>query len=123
MNWTREIEFRISTKVVSIRLRNYPGNFLLDTGATYVAVTPAYAAKAKLSLETGTRLPMKTVGGRSFDHLGMVGGLLPESAVHNYKAYNMTMAEARVGGLGLMIRGFCFLDACIPLSVSLLSLT
>jgi clan AA aspartic protease (TIGR02281 family) len=39
------------------------GNFLLDTGATYVAVTTAFASKARLSFEVGTQLPIKTVGG------------------------------------------------------------
>jgi aspartyl protease family protein len=39
------------------------GNFILDTGATYGAVTPAFASKAKLGVETGTQLPIKTVGG------------------------------------------------------------
>jgi predicted aspartyl protease len=45
------------------------GNFLLDTGATYVAVTPAFASKARLNVETGTQLPMKTVGGTAFADL------------------------------------------------------
>jgi aspartyl protease family protein len=45
------------------------GNFLLDTGATYVAVTTAFASKARLSLETGTQLPMKTVGGSAIADL------------------------------------------------------
>ena len=30
---------------------------------TTVAVTPAFASKAKLGVETGTQLPIKTVGG------------------------------------------------------------
>jgi aspartyl protease family protein len=47
------------------------GKFLLDTGATYVAVTNAFASKAKLSFETGTQLPMKmkTVGGSAIADL------------------------------------------------------
>jgi len=47
-----------------------PGNFLLDTGATFVAVTPEFAAKAKLKIETGTQLPIKTVGGNASADLG-----------------------------------------------------
>jgi clan AA aspartic protease (TIGR02281 family) len=49
------------------------GNFLLDTGATYVAVTPDFAAKAKLKMEAGTQLPMKTVGGTASADLGYAG--------------------------------------------------
>jgi aspartyl protease family protein len=45
------------------------GNFVLDTGATYVAVTPAFASKARLNVESGTQLPMKTVGGTAFADL------------------------------------------------------
>jgi clan AA aspartic protease (TIGR02281 family) len=46
------------------------GNFLLDTGATFVAVTPNFAAKAELEIETGTQLPIKTVGGTASADLG-----------------------------------------------------
>jgi clan AA aspartic protease (TIGR02281 family) len=47
-----------------------PGNFLLDTGATFVAVTPDFASKAKLKIETDTQLPIKTVGGITSADLG-----------------------------------------------------
>ena len=47
-----------------------PGNFLLDTGATYVAVTPDFASKAKLKIDADTQLPMKTVGGTALADLG-----------------------------------------------------
>jgi clan AA aspartic protease (TIGR02281 family) len=54
----------ITTLVVVIN--GVAGTFVLDTGATYVAVTSAFASKAKLNVEAGTQLPMKTVGGFSF---------------------------------------------------------
>jgi clan AA aspartic protease (TIGR02281 family) len=47
-----------------------PGNFILDTGASYVAVTPDFASKAKLKMEAGTQLPIKTVGGIASADLG-----------------------------------------------------
>jgi clan AA aspartic protease (TIGR02281 family) len=59
----------IGVTTVVAAINGIPGNFLLDTGATYVAVTTAFSAKAKLSMETGTRLPMKTVGGSAFADL------------------------------------------------------
>jgi clan AA aspartic protease (TIGR02281 family) len=58
----------LNTLVVVVN--GVPGNFLLDTGATYVAVTPDFASKAKLKLEAGTQLTMKTVGGSGFADLG-----------------------------------------------------
>jgi clan AA aspartic protease (TIGR02281 family) len=57
------------TTVVAV-INGMPGNFLLDTGASYVAVTTAFASKAKLSVDAGTRLPMKTVAGTASADLG-----------------------------------------------------
>jgi clan AA aspartic protease (TIGR02281 family) len=57
----------VTTLVVVIN--GVAGNFVLDTGATYVAVTPAFASKARVNVETGTQLPMKTVGGTAFADL------------------------------------------------------
>jgi aspartyl protease family protein len=52
------------TKLVAV-VNGISGNFLVDTGATYVSVTTAFASKARLSLESGTQLPIKTVGGNA----------------------------------------------------------
>jgi clan AA aspartic protease (TIGR02281 family) len=46
------------------------GNFVLDTGATYVAVTPDFASRAKLKLEARNQLAIKTVGGSALADLG-----------------------------------------------------
>jgi aspartyl protease family protein len=46
------------------------GNFVLDTGATYVAVTPDFASRAKLKLETKNQLAITTVGGSALADLG-----------------------------------------------------
>jgi clan AA aspartic protease (TIGR02281 family) len=48
---------------LNVAVNDVPGNFLLDTGATYVAVTSEFAGKAKLKCGTGTELQMKTVAG------------------------------------------------------------
>jgi tetratricopeptide (TPR) repeat protein len=56
----------IGVTTLAVVINGVTGNFLLDTGATYVAVTPAFASKAKLKVETETQLSMKTVGGTSF---------------------------------------------------------
>lgn len=79
-----DVQFASGTAVVSrlalpgtteantlvVVVNGIPGNFLLDTGATFVAVTPDFAAKAKLNIETGTQLPIKTVGGAASADLG-----------------------------------------------------
>jgi len=58
----------VNTLVVTIN--GVSGNFLLDTGATYVSVTSDFASKSKLNIESGTQLPMKTVGGTALADLG-----------------------------------------------------
>jgi aspartyl protease family protein len=49
--------------ILTVAINGVSGNFLLDTGATYVSVTPNFASRAKLNVETGMQIPMKTVGG------------------------------------------------------------
>jgi clan AA aspartic protease (TIGR02281 family) len=51
----------VNTLIVTIN--GVSGNFLLDTGATYVAVTSNFGLKAKLNMENAIQLPIKTVGG------------------------------------------------------------
>ena len=46
------------------------GNFLVDSGADYVAVTPEFSARAKVKIEPGDRMPMKTAGGSAFAEIG-----------------------------------------------------
>jgi aspartyl protease family protein len=61
---------KIGMNTLVVVVNGVPGNFLLDTGATYVAVTPEFSSKAKLKFETGTQLPIKTVGGSALADLG-----------------------------------------------------
>jgi len=58
----------VNTLVVVVN--GTPGNFILDTGATFVAVTPDFATKAKIRTESGIELPIKTVGGNAIADLG-----------------------------------------------------
>jgi tetratricopeptide (TPR) repeat protein len=46
------------------------GNFILDTGATFVAVTPQFASKARIDTESGNQVIMKTVGGTALADIG-----------------------------------------------------
>jgi aspartyl protease family protein len=70
----------IGVSVLAVRVNGVAGNFLLDTGATYVAVTPAFASKAKLNVETGTQLPMKTVGGSAVADLAYASAIAVDKA-------------------------------------------
>ena len=54
---------RPDVNVLAAAINGVVGNFILDTGASYVAVTRDFAAKAKLRLDEGSQLPIKTVGG------------------------------------------------------------
>ena len=52
---------RVHTLAVTVN--GVIGNFVLDTGASYVSVTRGFAVKAKLTLEAGNQVLMKTVSG------------------------------------------------------------
>jgi len=54
---------RPDVNVLAAAINGVVGNFILDTGASYVAVTRDFAAKAKLRVDDGSQLPIKTVGG------------------------------------------------------------
>ena len=47
------------------------GNFILDTGATFVSITSQFAFKAKVATEPGkNQVIMKTVGGKALAEIG-----------------------------------------------------
>ena len=48
---------------LSVVVNGVAGNFILDTGATYVAVTSDFAKNAKATVEGATVISLKTVGG------------------------------------------------------------
>jgi aspartyl protease family protein len=81
----------VNTLVVVIN--GVSGNFLLDTGATYVAVTPEFSAKAKVSREAAIQLPIKTVGGSGNAELGYATTV----AVGNAQAQGVVVAIIRGG--------------------------
>jgi clan AA aspartic protease (TIGR02281 family) len=57
-------------RTLPVTINGIFGNFMLDTGATYVAVTPEFAAKARISTAGATQVPIKTVGGATVADLG-----------------------------------------------------
>jgi predicted aspartyl protease len=76
---------------LSVVINGVSGNFILDSGATYVATTPEFAAKAKISIETRSQLPMKTVGGAVFADLGYATTI----SVGNAEAQGVAVAVIR----------------------------
>ena len=46
------------------------GNFILDTGATFVSITSQFARKANVATEPGNQVIMKTVGGKAIAEIG-----------------------------------------------------
>jgi len=67
------------------------GNFILDSGATYVAVTPEFSERAKIKLEAARQLPIKTVGGVTVADLGYADKV----SVGNAEAQGVAIAVIR----------------------------
>jgi len=57
-------------RTLTVTVNGVSGNLILDTGATFVSITPQFAAKAKISTEPGNQLSMKTAGGRVLAEIG-----------------------------------------------------
>jgi aspartyl protease family protein len=55
---------------LQVAVNGVPGNFVLDTGASFVSVTRRFGEKAKLSVEPGNQILMKTVSGTSQAEIG-----------------------------------------------------
>jgi clan AA aspartic protease (TIGR02281 family) len=73
-------------RTVPVSINGVSGEFILDTGADYVTLTPNFAARSKLAVETGNPIPMRTAGGFARADLGSadviaVGGARAEKVV------------------------------------------
>jgi aspartyl protease family protein len=65
-NGTARIAFAADSGVhlVPVVINGVTGNFILDTGASFVAVTSQFAAKAKITVEAGNQVTIQTAGGK-----------------------------------------------------------
>jgi clan AA aspartic protease (TIGR02281 family) len=65
-NGTARIAFAADSgvRLVPVVINGVTGNFILDTGASFVAVTSQFAAKAKITVEAGNQLAIQTAGGK-----------------------------------------------------------
>jgi aspartyl protease family protein len=73
---------------LSVSVNGVTGNFLLDTGASYVSVTSGFAAKSRVSIENGNLMLMKTVGGSSVADVGYATSV----AVGGAEAFGVVVA-------------------------------
>jgi len=55
---------------VSVTVNNVPGTFVLDTGASFVAVGASFAKKAKIEIEQGSSVRLHTANGIGEGQLG-----------------------------------------------------
>jgi clan AA aspartic protease (TIGR02281 family) len=55
---------------LAVTVNGVTGGFVLDTGASYVALTARFAAKAKVKMDQSTELTLNTVGGSRVADLG-----------------------------------------------------
>ena len=79
--------------LLRVFLNGVGGNFILDTGATFVAVTPQFASKARIDTEPGRQIIMKTVGGTAFADIGSAAKI----AVGKAEASGVVVAVHRGG--------------------------
>jgi aspartyl protease family protein len=75
-------------QALTVAVNGVSGTFIVDSGATYLTVTPAFSEKAKLNPNAAVRLPMKTVGGSVQATLGTATAV----AVGQAEARNVTVA-------------------------------
>ncbi len=78
-------------RTLAVIVNGMAGNFILDSGAEYVTVTPDFSTKAKLKIETAGLLPMKTVGGTALADLGYANTI----SVGNAEAQGVAVAVIR----------------------------
>jgi aspartyl protease family protein len=57
-------------RILPVVINGVEGNFVLDTGATFVSITSRFAAKARVVTESENQVIMKTVGGKLLAEIG-----------------------------------------------------
>jgi clan AA aspartic protease (TIGR02281 family) len=89
-NGATRIAFAAGSDVhlVPVVINGVTGNFIVDTGASFVAVTTQFAAKAKITADTGGQLTIQTAGGKVLVALGHAGSI----AVGRTEAANVIVA-------------------------------
>jgi tetratricopeptide (TPR) repeat protein len=85
---------RSGVRTLNVVVNNVAGTMILDTGATFVTITPRFAAKAGVTTETGNQVVMKTVGGKAMADVGYANSMSAGKAA----AVGVTTAVMRDDG-------------------------
>jgi aspartyl protease family protein len=59
-----------NVRTLTVVVNGVAGNFILDTGASFVSITSQFAFKARVATEPGNQVIMKTVGGKALAETG-----------------------------------------------------
>jgi tetratricopeptide (TPR) repeat protein len=57
-------------RLLPVLINGVEGNFILDTGATFVATHPKFAARARISIQPEQQIIVKIVGGQIWSEIG-----------------------------------------------------
>jgi aspartyl protease family protein len=87
---TARVPFTVKSGVrtLSVVVNNVAGTMILDTGATFVSITPRFADKARVRTESGNQVIMQTVGGKTLADIGYAKSISAGKAV----AFGVTTA-------------------------------
>jgi predicted aspartyl protease len=94
-NGTTRIAFATGSDVhlVPVIVNGATGNFIVDTGASFVTITPQFAARAKVTADTGGQITLQTAGGKLVVALGHANSV----AVGKAEAANVIVGISRSG--------------------------
>jgi tetratricopeptide (TPR) repeat protein len=67
-------------RTLTVFLNGVAGNLIVDTGATFVAITSDFASRAKIATEPGSQLTLKAVGGVALAEIGYANSIRVDKA-------------------------------------------
>ena len=85
---------RSGVRTLSVVVNNVAGTMILDTGATFVSTTSRFAAKARVTTESGKQVILKTLGGNVLADIGYANSI----RVGRAAAFGVTTAVMRDDG-------------------------
>jgi aspartyl protease family protein len=88
-------------RILTVLLNGVAGNLIVDTGATFVAITSDFASRARVSTEPGSQLTAKTVGGMAVAEIGYANSI----RVGKAEALGVTVAVHRGNPFGNRVDG------------------
>jgi clan AA aspartic protease (TIGR02281 family) len=90
-----------NTVRVQVAINGVKGNFILDTGATFVTVTRGFADKAKIEIEPGSMIQMATANGYVTAERGRAGTVGLKSLTARQVPAVVLQANAKGFGPGI----------------------